>query len=217
MRSYRQYCGLARALDLVGDRWSLLVVRELLVLGPSRYSDLQKGLPGIATNLLADRLRELEKAGVVERVEAGPPVATALFRLTPRGEALRSVILALGAWAGPTLEHRIRGEEFRSHWLVLPLELHLVDNAPDEPPVSVEVRTAERPLIIEAAQGTVHVRVGAATDPNLIVTGTPDTVLALLLGRMTLAAARRRGLRVSGDAPILERLKPNRAAAATRG
>src|SRR5690242_12900964 len=83
MRTYRQYCGLARALDLVGDRWTLLIVRELLILGPSRYTDLRNGLPGIATNLLVDRLRELEEAGLVEREQAAPPVATALFRLTP--------------------------------------------------------------------------------------------------------------------------------------
>src|SRR5213082_2257205 len=98
MRSYRQYCALARALDVVGDRWTLLIVRELLIRGPSRYTDLQYGLPGIATNLLADRLRELEAEGIVTKEDAPPPVATTLFRLTPRGEALDSVLTALGRW-----------------------------------------------------------------------------------------------------------------------
>ena len=149
MRTYRQYCGLAKALDVVGDRWTLLIVRELLILGPSRYTDLRNGLPGIATNLLVDRLRELEEAGVVERTEAPPPVAATLFRLTPHGEALRPVIEALGAWAGPELESWDREDEFRGHWLALPLDLHLVDRAPTRAPVTIEVRTGNQPIAIE--------------------------------------------------------------------
>src|SRR2546423_10330659 len=90
MRSYSQYCSLAKALDIVGERWTLLIVRELLLRGPSRYTDIRDGLPGIATNLLAERLRDLEKAGLLSREDAPPPVATTLFRLTPRGEQLRS-------------------------------------------------------------------------------------------------------------------------------
>ena len=84
MRSYRQYCAVAKALDVIGDRWNLLIVRELLLRGACRYTDLLHGLPGIATNLLADRLRELEQAGIVYREDAPPPIATTLFRLTPR-------------------------------------------------------------------------------------------------------------------------------------
>ena len=73
MRSYKQFCGLAKALEIIGDRWTLLIVRELLARGRSRYTDLQDGLPGIATNLLADRLRELEEAGIIQREDAPPP------------------------------------------------------------------------------------------------------------------------------------------------
>ena len=88
MRSYKQHCGLAKALDVIGDRWTLLVIRELLLQGPCRYTDLKNGLPGIATNLLSDRLRELEAAGLVLREEAAPPVATTLFRLTEAGDRI---------------------------------------------------------------------------------------------------------------------------------
>src|SRR5262249_48342186 len=88
MRSYKQFCALAKALDVLGDRWTLWIVRELLIRGPSRYTELLDGLPGIATNLLVDRLRTLEQAGVVARDTAPPPVAATLFRLTERGEAL---------------------------------------------------------------------------------------------------------------------------------
>ena len=84
MRSYRQYCPVAKALDVVGDRWALLIVRELIFRGPSRYTDIRRGLSGIATNLLAERLRELEAAGVVKSYEAPPPVATTLYELTER-------------------------------------------------------------------------------------------------------------------------------------
>src|ERR1051325_10951356 len=85
MRSYGQYCSVAKALDVIGDRWSLLIIRELLLQGPCRYTDLRNGLPGIATNLLAERLRELEAAGLIRREEAAPPVATTLFHLTEAG------------------------------------------------------------------------------------------------------------------------------------
>ena len=93
MRSYGQYCAMAKALDLVGDRWTLLIVRELLLRGQCRYTDLRQGLPGIATNLLAERLRELEQAGVIRREAAPPPVATTVFRLTRRGEELAPVFV----------------------------------------------------------------------------------------------------------------------------
>src|SRR5882724_1705673 len=98
MKSYNQYCGLANALDVIGDRWTLLIVRELLIRGACRYTDLRNGLPGIATNLLAERLRELEEAGVIEREAAPPPVATTLFRLTARGAALDAVMREIGRW-----------------------------------------------------------------------------------------------------------------------
>ena len=96
MRSYGQHCALAKALDLVGDRWTLLIVRELLIHRACRYTDLQQGLPGIATNLLADRLSAMESAGLLFREDAPPPVATTLFRLTSRGEQARTNPLSVG-------------------------------------------------------------------------------------------------------------------------
>src|ERR1700734_3222557 len=89
MRSYGQFCSIAKALDVVGDRWSLLIIRELSIRDGLRYTDLKDGLPGIATNLLADRIRELEAAGLIRREEAPPPVATTLFHLTQAGRELR--------------------------------------------------------------------------------------------------------------------------------
>src|SRR5204862_2740055 len=116
MRSYDEYCAMAKSLDVVGDRWTLLIVRELALSGACRYTDLRNGLPGIATNLLADRLRELERTGVIEREEAPPPVATTLFRLTENGRALRPAVHALVQWGAPRLGDGIGEDSFRSHW-----------------------------------------------------------------------------------------------------
>jgi DNA-binding HxlR family transcriptional regulator len=208
VRTYDQYCAAARALDVVGDRWTLLVVRELLIQQPCRYTDLRYGLPGIATNLLADRLRELEENGVISREEAPPPIATTLFRLTPRGEELRPVLEALGRWGHPLMEQTSRDADFRSHWLALPLELQLKDHAPDRPPVTIEVHTGDRPVVIEAVGGTVRVRPGTVSGPDAKLTGTPPLVLGVLTGELDLARARADGLEFEGDARALRRVRP---------
>ena len=128
MRSYGQYCSVAKALDAVGDRWTLLIIRELLLQGPCRYTDLRNGLPGIATNLLSDRLRELEAAGLVRREEAAPPVATTLFSLTEAGAGLEPSLEALGAWGIRYMAQPADGDEFRSHWFTFPVALFLHDS-----------------------------------------------------------------------------------------
>ena len=114
MRSYDEYCSVAKSLDVVGDRWTLLIVRELALRGRCRYTDLRNGLPGIATNLLADRLRELEQAGVVAREDAPPPIATTLFHLTPRGEELRPVLDGLFRWGLPLMTEQKPGTRSRA-------------------------------------------------------------------------------------------------------
>src|SRR5262249_56714829 len=141
MRSYDEYCSLAKSLDVVGDGWTLLIVRELTLRGPSRYTDLRNGLPGIATNLLADRLRELEQAGVVEREDAPPPIATTLFRLTPRGEQLKPVLEDLVRWGVPLMTEQSPTDAVRSHWLAWAIELMGADSEPDGPEVAIALRT----------------------------------------------------------------------------
>src|SRR5436190_20653972 len=96
-RTYGDRCGVARALDLLGDRWALLVVRELL-LGPKRFTDLRAGLPNVGPDVLAQRLRELEAAGIVRRATLPPPAASKVYELTSRGGELEPVVLALGRW-----------------------------------------------------------------------------------------------------------------------
>jgi DNA-binding HxlR family transcriptional regulator len=198
---------------MVGDRWTLLIVRELLIGGACRYTDLQQGLPGIATNLLADRLRQLEEQGIVAREAAPPPVATTLFRLTARGEELQPVLRALGRWGAPLLKELPDDAVFRSHWLLLPMQFHLADHTPERPPVTVEVRTGEEPLTIETVDGDVRVRTGAATAPDLTISGEPPVVAGLLFGTLDLDTARQRGVTVDGDPSILVRLQPSAAPA----
>ena len=171
MRSYGQYCSVAKALDVIGDRWTLLVIRELLLQGPCRYTDLKNGLPGIATNLLSDRLRELEAAGLVRREEAAPPVATTLFRLTEAGAGLEPALEALGAWGIRYMTQPADGDEFRSHWLAFPVSLFLHDREPDGPALSIELRPGGRPAVIEVSGGEVRTRLGEAPSPDLVLEG----------------------------------------------
>lgn len=206
MRSYSQFCGLAKALDIVGDRWTLLIVRELLLRGPVRYTDLQQGLPGIASNLLADRLRDLEAAGVLARQEPVPPVATPVFSLTAWGEQLRPVVRALGQWAGPLMSKPAPRDEFRSHWLAMPLENLLTDRAPSRPPIQIEVRSGDQPMIVETVDGGIRVRPGSAEHPAAVLSGSPELIIGLLAGRIDLPTARARRLRFTGDPAVLQRI-----------
>jgi DNA-binding HxlR family transcriptional regulator len=206
VRSYQQYCAVAKALDVVGDRWVLLIVRELMTSGPSRYTDLLKGLPGIATNLLADRLREMEKAGLVRREEAPPPVATTLFHLTDRGQALKPLLEELGRWGAPMMGVPQPNNVFRSHWLVFPFDAYLVDNSPGDPPIAIEVRTGDEPMTVETRDGKVQTRRGAAQHPDAVLTGRPGLILGLLSGRLDLNEARRRGLEYRGSQKVLQRV-----------
>jgi DNA-binding HxlR family transcriptional regulator len=208
MRSYGQYCAAARALDTVGDRWSLLIVRELLLRGPCRYTDLREGLPGIATNLLADRLRELERSDIVTREQAPPPVARTLFRLTERGEQLAPVVRELVRWGVPLMSEPVGEDAFRSRWLELPVELFRTDRAPERAPTVIELRTGEEPMTVRAAGGEVRTSLGSAENPDLVLSGNPQLILGVLSGRLELADASARGLECEGDTAALARVRP---------
>ncbi len=204
MRSYGQYCAAACALDVIGDRWSLLIVRELLI-RPCRYTDLRHGLPGIASNLLADRLRQLEHAGVLEREQAPPPIATTLYQLTARGHALTPVIRELGRWGAPLLEDSVGDAAFRSHWLAVPIEAIFAPGSHSHDAV-VQIETGDQPLVLHAGADGVQVRPGNAPHPDLTIAAEPVVVLDLLAGDLEPAAAIARGARLVGDTTVLERL-----------
>jgi DNA-binding HxlR family transcriptional regulator len=208
------------ALDVVGDRWTLLIVRELLIRGACRYTDLRSGLPGIATNLLAERLRELEQEGLIVREEAPPPIATTLVRLTARGQALERVILELGRWGAPLLAEGTPGHQLLLHWLVLPLRLHLVDSRPDQGACTIAIRAGAEGIaggdgiagaagiLITANRGVVTVDSGRPEQADLVLTGDAATILTLLVGRISVAAARVAGVDFKGRTDLLSRVVP---------
>ena len=207
MRSYRQYCSVAKALDVVGDRWTLLIVRELLLQGACRYTDLQHGLPGVATNLLSDRLRELEDQGLVRREAAPPPVATTLYELTDAGRELEPVLHALGRWGVRFMPTPTGDEAFRSHWLAFPVTEFLHDDDPHGPPATIEVRTGDQPAVIELGNGELRARLGSVPSPDLVLEGDGPAILGVLTGMLTLANARALGLRTEGSTAVLGRLR----------
>jgi DNA-binding HxlR family transcriptional regulator len=211
MRSYDEYCAIAKSLDLVGDRWTLLIVRELALRGACRYTDVRNGLPGIASNLLAERLRELERAGVIVREDAPPPIATTLLRLTPRGEQLRPVLDDLLRWGLPLMTEQAEGDAVRSHWLAGALELMLGDRQPDAPPVTLELQTGDQPIVVEAHDGAIDVRLGPDENPDATLAGPPRPILGLLLGLLELAQAEAGGVSYQGDPAVLDRISAQTA------
>jgi len=208
MKSYHQYCSVARALDVAGDRWVLLIVRELLALGPSRYTDLRRGLPGIATNLLAERLKAMEAEGLVERHDAPPPVSATLFRLTDRGRELRGVLHALTAWGmegmtpGPDAQDAVQ-----PHWSALAGAL-LLRGGPD-PGTEVVVGIASEGEMLhvvlrrDADGNAFEIRRGAAPAADVTLTGTSMLVGAVLTGVLSPAEAVGQGLRIDDPGQVL--------------
>lgn len=198
VRSYAQRCGLAKALDIVGDRWTLLIFRELLIRSRARYTDLRSGLPGIATNLLAQRLRELEAAGLIKREEAPPPIATTVYLLTERGHDLEEAVLCLGRWGAPLLKNAAH-ESLQPHWIVLPLRLHLRRRRVAGKDYSIELLADRESIAIGVSKGQFEVRLGTAAAPDAIVSGSAELLLKLFTGKTSLNAARRSGVRIKGN------------------
>lgn len=160
MRQYGQFCPIAKALDVVGDRWTLLIVRELAA-RPCRYTDLRDGLPGIATNLLADRLKSLDAAGVITAEAAPPPVATTLYRLTERGEALLPALAALGLWGAPLLADANESDEVRSRWLVQATRAMFAGiDVGDVEPLEVALDVDDEPITLSLVHGQLHAELG---------------------------------------------------------
>lgn len=185
-RSYGQFCGLARALDVVSGRWSLLIVRELLV-APARYGELQAGLPGISTNLLAERLRELEAAGVVER-QVDADRNGVVYALTPWGSELREPIAGLVRWSTPLMISGPGEDSFRTHWLVVALE-SLMDGRRADAPASVGVEVDGMTLAVRVDEAGPHVTIGDGAELGAVLRAEPMVVLGLASGMLTVDQA----------------------------
>jgi len=159
-----------------------------------------------ASNLLAARLRELEHADVIAREDAPPPIATTLFRLTPRGEQLRPVLEDLIRWGLPLMTEQKPGDAVHSHWLAWALELMLTDRQPDASPVTIALHIGDQPIVIETRDGSIHTRLGPADRADATLTGPPKPILGLLLGLLEPADATTHGIDYQGDPAILHRI-----------
>ena len=204
MKTYGQFCSVAKALDVVGDRWTLLILRELLLQGPCRYTDLAHGLPGIASNLLSDRLRMLEESGLVRREAAPPPVATTLFQLTERGQATAPIVAALARWGIDYVEVPPTAEdEFRPYWFPYSVSAFLRDRPTGAAPATVQLITPIGSWVIDVTGTEPEVRNGVAGSSDLVLNGHPQLVNRLLSGASTLEEVVDEGLSVSGDLALL--------------
>ncbi|KAA8887146.1 transcriptional regulator [Nocardia colli] len=183
-RSYEQFCALARALDLVGERWTLLIVRELLP-GPMRYSELKTSLAGIATNLLAERLRTLESNGIVQRQLGAAGVQ---YALTPWGAGLQEPMEALGRWAAPLLMTGRNGDSFQPRWLALALPA-LLRGITATPPVELGIDTDGFRLILRVDEDGPRAVAQTDQQPDTIFTAIPDVVIGLAAGGLTIDQA----------------------------
>ena len=202
MRSYGQYCGLARSLEVVGDRWNLLIVRQLLI-APARYRDLVDGLPGIATNLLADRLRDLEASGVIERrlADKGSVVE---YTLTPWGAELRQPIESLICWSTPLMVRGPDGDSFRPEWLALAVPALLDTRVKVRPSATVGLEIGDPPLQLRATRSGFEVGPHDGRALDATVRADPAYVLGLAAGAFTLSDARALGLvEIDGDESVV--------------
>jgi len=204
-RSYNQYCAVARALDVVGERWTLLIVRELLT-GPRRFKDLLEGLPGIGTNLLAARLKDLERYGVVRRATLPPPAASKVYELTELGRSLEPVIAALGRWGLEFLGTPDREDDLRPGWAVVAMRSALEQEAARGLRETYEFHIDEETFHLRVTDGEVEALQGPAVEPDLVVRGGAEAFLALVAGRVDPAEALDSGeIQFEGDQETLAR------------
>jgi DNA-binding HxlR family transcriptional regulator len=179
-RPYQHFCGLAAAMDVLGDRWAPLVIRELLP-GPQRFTDLERGLPGVSPDMLSARLRDLADAGVVERKNLEPPASTTVYRLTESGRALEPAILALARWGMARLgDPRYADAEFEPRWLWMGMRaLFTPDQAPSQP---IRFRLdAGEPVQAEVGPDGLR-RLDDDEDVDVTITVAKDDVVAFIRG-----------------------------------
>ena len=203
-RSYEDGCATAHALDLVGERWALLVVREL-ILGPKRFTDLRAGLPGISPNVLAQRLEELEASGIVRRRKLPPPAAAWVYELSEWGLELEKVIMALGRWAvhSPGL---MQGYPLSVDAMILSFRTMFSAEAAEGLEATIELRVGDERFRATIAGGEMELVRGDAERPGAILDGTAETLIAVVYGGRKFAEAVRSGeLKVEGDRAIARR------------
>ncbi len=203
-RSYGDPCGIARALDRVGERWALLLIREL-IFGPKRFTDLRHGLPGASQNVLAQRLRELERDGLVERVRLGPPAGSRAYRLTELGLGLEPVLLALASW-GSDLPIR-SGGELSIDALMFALRSTYQPRTPPTRPITYQLRLDPDLFRLTLHGDRIEVARGPATEPDVVISTDPETLRDLVYAGLPVDPAVERGeIMITGSRQTAKRL-----------
>jgi DNA-binding HxlR family transcriptional regulator len=203
-RGYGQFCGLVRALELVGERWALLVVRDLL-LGPKRYTDLRRGLPRIPTNILSARLKELEEGGVVRRRALPRPSGGVVYELTEYGRELEDAVMQLGRWGAKALTEPTPDEIVTVDSLILAMRSTFRRDAARGLDASYELRLGEIVLHARVDGGRLRVAPGPLPNADLVIETGP-ALKALMAGEITAAEAiAKRKVRLKGDRRLLSR------------
>jgi DNA-binding HxlR family transcriptional regulator len=203
-RSYNQFCALAKALDVVGERWTLLIARELLS-GPKRFKDIYDALPGIGTNLLSARLKDMERHGLVARAKLPPPAASAVYELTERGGELGDVVRALVKWGFALLGNPQPEEFFRPHWVMQAILATFDPEAAQGISETYEFRIDEEIFHIKVGDGKAEGMLGPASKPDLVVVATSLQFLTLGFGENQKNYAVKQGLIRQGTVEMLER------------
>jgi DNA-binding HxlR family transcriptional regulator len=204
MRTYGDGCAVAHGLDLVGERWALLVVRELL-LGPKRYTDLRRGLPNASPNVLSERLRELERAGVIRRDKLPPPASSRVYELTDWGRELEETVISLGRWGArsPSLP---KGAPVGADSMILALRSRFDPGAAAGLRAGYDLRLGEDRFRIEVADDEIETARGGADQADATIDTDPNTLAAVLWGDDSLAEAQRSGrMTIDGDKGAVER------------
>jgi DNA-binding HxlR family transcriptional regulator/putative sterol carrier protein len=204
---YHQYCGLARALDVVGDRWTLLIVRELM-LGPRRFTDLIDGLPGVSRKLLTERLRDLERDGLVARQELPPPAARQVYELTGEGLDLADAAIPLVAWGARRLGERKPSETFRARWAALAMTTFADREAAKGVNETYQYVVGPSIFHFTVNDGSIELHDGHAHEPAVTVTTDEETWADIASGKLTGSDAAAAGaLSVDGDPRAAKRLR----------
>ena len=204
--SYQQYCGLARALDVAGDRWTLLIVREL-ALGPRRFTDLIDGLPGVSRKLLTERLRMLERDGIVARIELPPPAARQVYELSEDGRVLATAMAPLIAWGARRIGDRQAGESFRARWPAVGMAGLADREAAKGISETYQYLVGDSAFHFIVDDGSIEVHDGRAEHPSVVVTTDEETWADIASGKTVASSAAATGaLTVAGDPRAVKRL-----------
>lgn len=205
MRTYGDGCAIAQALDVIGERWALLVVRELL-LGPKRYTDLRRGLPNVSPNVLSQRLHELEQAGVIRRHKLPPPAGSRVFELTDWGHQLEPIVISLGHWAALSPAGLLTDLPIGADSMIISLRARFDPRVAAGLHAIYELRLGEDRFRIEVANDEIEIARGGAERPDATIDTDPNTLATVLWGGQALSAAKHAGkLTTEGDNTAVER------------